>query len=76
MSHPDTCWRVAAIYRCAVRYGKGRDWCLERMNQLYKRSAEGKIIEGSGFANLVDIWFRPNGGGRSHIDMAREEYAA
>jgi hypothetical protein len=76
VSHPDTCWRVAAIYRCVVRYGKGHDWCLEQMNKLVKRSAEGKVIEGQGFLHLVSIWFRPNGGGISHIDMAREEYAA
>lgn len=42
------CWRVAAIYRCVLRYGKGRDWALARLRDL---DATGRKD------HMVDVWF-------------------
>lgn len=42
------CWRVAAIYRCVLRYGKGRDWALQRLRDLDPSGRKD---------HLVDIWF-------------------
>jgi hypothetical protein len=74
MSHPDTCWRVAVIHRCCVRYGKTHAWALDQLLKLRVMSAEGNCISGRSIPNLADIWFRKNGGGTSHIDQQRAAY--
>jgi hypothetical protein len=74
MSHPDTCWRVGAIYRACQRYRKTKDWCFEQLDKLRARSAEGKVITNHSITNLADIWFRENGAGVSHMDVSREAY--
>lgn len=42
------CWRVAAIYRCVLRYGKARDWALHQLRQLDPTGRKD---------HLVDVWF-------------------
>lgn len=42
------CWRVAAIYRCVLRNGMGRDWALARLRDV---SPDGRRD------HMVDIWF-------------------
>lgn len=38
--HPDmVCWRVAAIYRCCIRFGKTKAWALDRLREI---SPEGR----------------------------------
>jgi hypothetical protein len=73
MSHPDTSWRVAVIYRCCVRYGKQQTWATEQLAKLQSRSAEGKITSNQNITNIGDIWFRENGAGINHIDMQRRK---
>lgn len=47
--NPDMiCWRVSAIYRCILRFGKDRDWALEKIREI---SPDGKRD------HMVDIWF-------------------
>jgi len=59
MAHPDKSWRVGAIYRCCVRYGKDQDGALHRMWEVFTSS--------SNVHNTVSIWFR-------NMDRRREEY--
>lgn len=42
------CWRVAAIYRCVLRYGKGRDWALRHLRDLDPTGRKD---------HLVEVWF-------------------
>lgn len=42
------CWRVAAIYRCVLRYDKGRDWALQHLRALDPTGRKD---------HLVDVWF-------------------
>jgi hypothetical protein len=42
------CWRVAAIYRCVLRYGKNRDWALRHLRELDPAGRKD---------HLVEIWF-------------------
>ncbi len=69
MSHPDTCWRVAAIHRCCRRYNKGREWAHEQLSKLVTKAANNRNV-----TNLADIWFRENGAGVSYMDRSREAY--
>lgn len=41
------CWRVAAIYRCVLRYGKDRDWALRHLRELDPTGRKD---------HMVDIW--------------------
>ena len=68
MSHPDTCWRVAAIYRACYRWGKGEQWAFEKLTELTRRS----IRNPKNLDSLSDIWFRA--GDRSHMMQRRKEY--
>lgn len=75
MAHPDKSWRVAAIYRCCVRYGKSQEWAKEKLSELRKLNAEGFVIAHPSFPRIADIWFRrdtptsPN-----HIEQARHAH--
>lgn len=42
------CWRIAAIYRCVLRYGCDRDWALKRVREA---APDGRKD------HLVDLWF-------------------
>jgi len=42
------CWRVAAIYRCVLRYGKDRDWALRHLRELDPTGRKDY---------MVDVWF-------------------
>lgn len=75
MSHSNTCWRVGAIHRCCVRYGKDRDWAYEQLSKLRTLSPDGKIIAGPNFPRLADIWFRRSQPtSTNHIEKARHAY--
>lgn len=39
------CWRVAAIYRCVIRYGKPFDWAIEEMRRLYPDHSRDAVVE-------------------------------
>ena len=43
-----SCWRVAAIYRCCLRLGMGREWAAEKIYAF--------LPEGSREA-MLDSWF-------------------
>lgn len=42
------CWRVAAIYRCVMRYGKDREWALHHLRDLDPTGRKD---------HLVNVWF-------------------
>lgn len=42
------CWRVAAIYRCVLRYRKDRAWALHHLRALDPSGRKD---------HLVDVWF-------------------
>ena len=42
------CWRVAAIYRCVLHYGKDRDWALRHLHELDPTGRKD---------HMVDVWF-------------------
>lgn len=42
------CWRVAAIYRCVLRYRKDRAWALHQLRDLDPSGRKD---------HLVDVWF-------------------
>jgi hypothetical protein len=75
MSHPDKHWRVAAIYRCCVRYNKEMHWAQAELQKLRTLTSDGKVIAGDSFPRLAEIWFRRNTPiSINHIEKARHEY--
>lgn len=47
--NPDMlCWRISAIYRCVLRFGKDRNWALEKIREI---SPDGTRD------HMVDLWF-------------------
>lgn len=42
------CWRINAIYRCVLRYGKSKEWALREVR---------KTCQGRSHDYLVDNWF-------------------
>lgn len=41
-------WRGAAIYRCCVRFGKDRDWAIEKIREIAPDGSRD---------HLVHLWF-------------------
>lgn len=75
MAHPDKYWRVAAVYRCCVRYNKDMFWAQQQLNQLRTLSADGKVIAGQSFPRLAEIWFkRAHPTAPNHIEHQRHAY--
>lgn len=75
MAHPDKFWRVAAIYRCCVRFKKDMYWAEQQLKQLRNLSSDGKIIAGQSFPRLAHIWFgRLTPSSPNHIEKARHKY--
>ena len=52
------CWRVAAIYRCVLRYGKGPDWALRHLRELDPTGRKNHLI-GVWFMGIERIQKRP-----------------
>lgn len=42
------CWRVAAIYRCVLRYKKPREWALEKLREIAPDGSRDQML---------DIWY-------------------
>lgn len=43
-----TCWRVAAIYRCCLRYDATPEWALGRLREIFPDGTRD---------HMVDVWF-------------------
>lgn len=43
-----TCWRVAAIYRCCLRYDASPEWAIGRMREIFPDGTRD---------HMVGIWF-------------------
>lgn len=71
MAHPDPSWRIAAIYRCCVRYGKDREWCYQQLEKIKPASLEGSVLNTHSTLRIADIWFRKTHGS-SHMTRARQ----
>ena len=39
------CWRVAAIYRSCVHYGKEKSWAISKMRELFPNGSRDSLIE-------------------------------
>jgi hypothetical protein len=75
MAHPDKCWRVAAIYRCCIRYNKDMQWAHEKLSEMRILSSDGNVIAGHSFPRLAQIWFqRETPRSINHIEQQRHEY--
>lgn len=49
-----TCWRIAAIHRCVVAYGKDRAWALEKVREADASGNRDHIV-GLWFNNIAAI---------------------
>lgn len=58
MSHPDTSWRLAAIYRCCVRYGMTREIALQKVVAVFRVEPWPDSTRVFKAEQLVNIWFR------------------
>lgn len=56
----DSSWRVGAIYRCCVRYGKGQAWARDQLEKAFKRFEPVSRAHPRKAEQLAAIWFRGN----------------
>ncbi|MCW3784292.1 hypothetical protein [Defluviimonas salinarum] len=39
-----TCWRMAAIYRCCIRYGKDEAWALRKVREIFPSGSRDAVV--------------------------------
>ena len=39
-----TCWRVAAIYRCCLRYDASPEWAIGRMREIFPDGTRDHMV--------------------------------
>jgi len=47
-------WRMAAIYRCCIRFEAPHDWAIERVRELYPDGSRDRDVE-NWFTDMPDL---------------------
>lgn len=38
-------WRMAAIYRCCIRFGKDHAWALDKVREIFPDGARDSVVD-------------------------------